>query len=218
MTRFSLREIALAGLIAAVYALLALIFLPISFGVYQVRVAEALTILPFITRAAIPGLFVGCLLANLFGGMGWHDVVFGSLITLLAAILTRLIYHLSQSRMSRLLAVLPVAVIWLGAFLLFGQTTVRWPVVALAWVMTLVITLIWIKGENPNLFLAPLPPVLLNAFGVSLYLAPIIGVSYWFSVQMVGIGQLIACYLLGLPLLKLVQRRASLLQSGGAIL
>ncbi len=59
------------------------------------------------------------------------------------------------------------------------------------------------------LLLAPMPPILFNAFGVSAYLAPLIGVSYWFSVQMVGIGQLIACYLIGLPILIVLHRRKS---------
>ena len=69
-----------------------------------------------------------------------------------------------------------------------------------------------IDGENPNVLLAPLPPVLVNAFGVSLYLAPMLGFDYWFSVQMIGVGQLIACYMLGLPLLRLLQKRTSLLR------
>ena len=154
-----LNETAQAGLIAGVYTLLSLVFYPISFGVYQVRVAEALTVLPFLTRAAVPGLFIGCLLANLFGGMGWQDVVFGSLLTLVAAILTRLIA-------------------------------------------------VWFRSRHAWL-LAPLPPLLINAFGVPLYLAPIMGVGYWFAVQMIGIGQLVACYILGLPLLRLLQTRAS---------
>ena len=53
----------------------------------QVRIAEALTILPLFTPAAIPGLFVGCLLANLIGGAIVWDVVFGSLATLIGAAL-----------------------------------------------------------------------------------------------------------------------------------
>ena len=57
------------------------------------------------------------------------------------------------------------------------------------------------------LALAPLPPVILNAIGVSAYLAPIIGVGFWFCVQMIGIGQLAACYGIGLPLLVILRRR-----------
>ncbi len=73
------------ALIAALYVVLTLVFAPISFGAMQVRIAEVLTILPLFTLAAIPGLFVGCLLANLIGGAVVLDVVFGSLATLIGA-------------------------------------------------------------------------------------------------------------------------------------
>ena len=157
MKRFTHRETASAGIIAALYVTLSLVFYPFSFGIYQVRVAEALTVLPFLTRAAVPGLFIGCLLANIFGGMGWMDIVFGSLLTGMAAAMTAMIRRLPLARV--------------------------------------------------RICLAPLPPVVLNAFGVSLYLAPLLGVQYWFTVQMIGIGELVACYALGLPLLLLLQNR-----------
>ena len=79
--------LAQSAIIAALYVALTLIFAPISFGVVQLRVAEALTILPLFTSAAIPGLFIGCVLANLFGGAIIWDIVFGSLATLIGAIL-----------------------------------------------------------------------------------------------------------------------------------
>ncbi len=261
----------MAGLIAAVYAVLGLAFFPISFGVYQVRVAEALTVLPFLTRAAIPGLFIGCMVANVYGGMGWQDIVFGSLITLAAAILTRLVYHLSRTRLSDAVSTIPVFLLFAGGLVLLCRSTFQPPVISCAvisvsllvvsvrpkgrkqpprsvvlvsrmvsalalvaaiglappaadrmvffmggmalgaaWIITVILTMMRLRGENLNLLLAPLPPVILNAFGVSLYLAPILEFNYWFVVQMVGIGQLIACYLLGLPLLRLLQRRKSL--------
>ena len=56
-----------AAMIAAIYVVLTLIFQPFSFGEIQVRIAEALTILPVFTPAAIPGLFVGCLIGNILG-------------------------------------------------------------------------------------------------------------------------------------------------------
>ena len=65
----------------------------------------------------------------------------------------------------------------------------------------------WFAKRSLNMILAPLPPVLINAFGVSAYLAPIIEVDYWFAVQMIGVGQLIACYVLGLPLLLALEKR-----------
>ena len=74
-----------AAIIAAIYVVLCIAFAPISYGEVQVRIAEALVILPYFTPAAIPGLFIGCLLSNLFGNMILVDVVFGSLATLIGA-------------------------------------------------------------------------------------------------------------------------------------
>jgi len=74
-----------AASIAAVYAVLTIAFAPLSYGQIQIRFAEALTILPFFTSAAIPGLFAGCIVANFFGPGGMLDVVFGSVATLIAA-------------------------------------------------------------------------------------------------------------------------------------
>ena len=87
--------------IAAVYVVLTLLAAPISFGPVQLRIAEALVILPVFTPAAIPGLFVGCLLSNLIGGGVIWDVIFGSLATLLGAVGTYLL------RRHRILACLP---------------------------------------------------------------------------------------------------------------
>ena len=79
-------RVAQGGIIAALYVVLTMVFAPISFGAVQVRIAEIMTIMPLFTSAAIPGLFVGCLLANLLGGAIVWDVVFGSLATLLGAV------------------------------------------------------------------------------------------------------------------------------------
>ena len=73
--------------VAALYVVLTLIFAPISFGSVQFRIAEILTILPLFTPAAVPGLFVGCLLGNILGGAIIWDIVFGSLATLIGAAL-----------------------------------------------------------------------------------------------------------------------------------
>lgn len=75
-----------AAAIAAVYVVLVMAFAPISFGPVQFRIAEALCILPFFTPAAVPGVFLGCLLANLLCGSAMLDVVFGSLATLIGAV------------------------------------------------------------------------------------------------------------------------------------
>lgn len=272
MRKFSTRELALAGLVAAVYAVLSLAFQPISFGVYQVRIAEALTVIPFLTVAAIPGLFIGCLLANILGGMGWLDIVIGPLITLFAGILTYYAGRLKRHTLIGACAIAAIALMWIGAIYLLtsfeftsksiggvilsfagllpvvfasiGKQKVNplikehfWTIVIVMLILILVsilllrstddlfflvcgsllliaavlsaITLTWIliKGHNQGILLAPFPPVILNAFGVSAYLAGIIGVDYWFCVQMIGIGQLIACYVLGLPILIILKRR-----------
>lgn len=79
-----------AALIAALYVVLTFVAnsLGLASNAIQVRFSEALTILPFFTPAAIPGLFVGCFLSNLLTGCVPLDVIFGSLATLLGAILT----------------------------------------------------------------------------------------------------------------------------------
>lgn len=72
-------------MIAAVYVVLTYVFAPFSFGEIQVRIAEALTILPLFTPAAVPGLFIGCLIGNILGGAILPDIVFGSIATLIGA-------------------------------------------------------------------------------------------------------------------------------------
>ena len=160
MEEWSARDLANAGIIAALYASLTVILAPFSYGVYQVRVAEILTVLPFVYPPAIVGLFIGCLVANVFGGNGLQDIVFGSLFTLGAGYLTFLCSK--------------------------------------------------IKSHKIGLALAPLAPVLINAFGVALYLAPITGMSYLFVVQMIGVGQVVACYVLGVPFLLFMISKKSL--------
>ena len=135
------------AMIAAIYVVLNIIFAPISYGPIQVRIAEILVILPFIDSSAIIGLFLGCILANVYGGLGMVDIIGGSLCTLIAAYLTY-------------------------------------------------------KVKNPKL--APLPPVLINAFGVSIYLHLLFDLPYWITVLYIGIGEVIACYILGYPLLILL--------------
>lgn len=77
-----------AAMIAAIYVVITLVFAPFSYGEVQVRLSEALTILPVFTPAAVPGLFIGCLISNIMGGCIVPDIIFGSLATLLGAIFT----------------------------------------------------------------------------------------------------------------------------------
>lgn len=137
-------------MIGALYALLTIILAPISYGMVQVRVAEMLMILPFFTPAAVPGLFVGCLIANIYGGYGILDIVFGSLATLLAA---------------------------------------------------------YLVTKIKNKFLVPLPPVIINAAIIGIVLHLVLGLPLYLTVAWVGVGQTVACYGLGLPLLLLLEKR-----------
>ena len=73
------------AMIAAIYVVLTELFAAFSFGEIQVRISEGLTVLPYFTPAAVPGLFVGCIIANLLGGAIPVDIVFGSLATLAGA-------------------------------------------------------------------------------------------------------------------------------------
>ena len=134
-------------MVGAIYLILNIVFAPISYGPIQIRIAEALTVLPFVESSAIIGLFIGCVLANIYGGLGMVDVIGGSLCTLLAAYLTS-------------------------------------------------------KMKSPKL--APLPPVLINALGVSTYLHLLFDLPYWITVGYIGIGEAIAGYILGYPLLILL--------------
>lgn len=99
-----LKKLVLSAMIAALYGALTIALAPISFGPVQFRVAEAMTLLPFFIPEAIPGLFVGCFLSNIIGGLGILDIVLGSAATLLAAALT---YKMPSLRLA---AVPPVIV------------------------------------------------------------------------------------------------------------
>ncbi len=152
----SSKHIAQMGIIASLYAVITVALAPISYGPIQVRVSEALTVLPYLTPAAVPGLFIGCLLANIYGGLGLPDIIGGSLCTLLSAFLT---YLLSKTRK-------PI--------------------------------------------LAPIPPVVVNSLGVSLYLHLLFQLPYWVTVVYIAVGQIGACFILGYPLLLFLLRRKRL--------
>ena len=93
MNRNKSLQLANAGMIAALYVALTWIanLAGLASGAIQVRLSEALTILPVFTASAVPGLTVGCVLANLLTGCAAWDVVFGSLATLIGAVGTRLL-------------------------------------------------------------------------------------------------------------------------------
>ena len=153
MHNSKVQKLAMAAVIAAVYAVLT-VTLPIpQFGTIQCRLAEALTVLPFFFPGATPGLVVGCFIANLFSPYPL-DILCGTLATLLACLLTQ---------------------------------------------------------RMPNRWLAPLPPVLCNAVIVGAEVAwfetgftSAFPAAYAFNAFTVGLGELIACYVLGSILISVL--------------
>ena len=85
-----------AAMIAAIYVVLTVIGTSFAFGPVQVRLSEALTILPVFTPAAVPGVFLGCLISNVIAGALLPDIIFGSLATLIGAVFTWLLRNNSR--------------------------------------------------------------------------------------------------------------------------
>ena len=116
----------------------------------QFRVSEALTLLPFYMPEAIPGLFIGCVFSNFYGGFGLPDMVFGGLATLIAAILTR---------------------------------------------------------KSTNIYVGALWPVVSNMIIIGAMLHILIEVPLIATCVYVGLGEAGACYIVGVPLMMILERR-----------
>ena len=102
--RTTVRYLTYAGVIAALYVVLtglSALFGLSGMGAIQLRLSEALCVLPYFTAAAVPGVTVGCLLANLLTSAAWPDIVFGTFATLVGALGTRAL------RRHRILSILP---------------------------------------------------------------------------------------------------------------
>ncbi len=97
-----------AAFVAAVYAALTYFLEPISFSSAQLRVSEALTILPVLTPAAIPGLTIGCIISNLASPYGIVDIICGSVATFFAAICTRATRNIRFKKLPVASAIFPV--------------------------------------------------------------------------------------------------------------
>lgn len=152
----STKRLTICALIAAIYAVLCVILAPISYGPIQIRISEAMTVLPFLAPYTGFGLFVGCIIANIFSPMGINllDVIFGSLATLLS---------------------------------------------------------VWLTAKMPNKWLAPLPPVIINAVIIGAVLAFTAGgAAFWpmfiANALQIGFGQLVACYVGGELLLFVAEK------------
>ena len=153
-----LRNLALGGMVAALYAALTVLLAPLSYGPVQLRFSEGLTLLPYFLPEAVPGLAAGCLIANLFGGYGAVDVIVGTGATLLAALLTR---------------------------------------------------------RMPRLWMAALPPVLVNMLLIGGMLHVLVGTPLAATCLYVGLGGAGACFLIGLPLMRSLERRGILRRDAG---
>jgi len=141
-----------AAIIAALYAALTLAFAPLSYNVMQVRFSEALTVLAMYTPAAVPGLTVGCLIANLLGPNGVWDVVLGTLATFIGV---TGMYFLRRKK-----------------------------------------------------YFSPMINVIVNGLVIGLMLRYLYGVpvSAPLCVFWVALGELISCYVLGIPLMKFLEK------------
>lgn len=149
-----------ASFIAAIYVLLCIIFAPISFGVVQVRISEALTLLAVLCPEAIAGVTIGCFLSNMISGQP-VDMIVGTIATLLAAIAT------------------------------YKLRNIRWKSLPI---------------------LASLPPVIFNAIIIGIELTILYsGINsafpiYFANMATIGLGQIISCCIVGLALIKLIEK------------
>ncbi|MCL2580186.1 MAG: QueT transporter family protein [Oscillospiraceae bacterium] len=169
-TKITTARIAVIGMIAAVYTVLVLANAMLSYGMVQIRLAEALALLPVLSPVAIWGVAIGCLVANLIGWMtganpiGAMDAVFGTAASIIAGILT---YKLRSRRI------------------------------------------------NGIPFYSALPPVLVNAVIIGGQLAFVFNGSVFHPMFLtyalwVGVGQVVACMFLGIPLVKALERKGLL--------
>ena len=120
MRKFTTKDLTLAAMVAALYAVMSYFgnVFGLTYGPIQLRFSEALCVLPFLFPATAPGLFVGCLAANLLSPYGPLDIVVGSLATLIAAVWTSRVKR-------RWLAPLPPVVcntVLVGFTIAFAQT------------------------------------------------------------------------------------------------
>ena len=98
------RRLIISAASGALYAVLTMTLLPISYGAVQFRVSEVLCILPFFLPYTVWGLYVGCVIANLISAAGILDIVFGALATLLAGLCTAYIGKKSRRLPAQLMA------------------------------------------------------------------------------------------------------------------
>ena len=156
--RLRTASITRVAIIAALYIVLTFLANALGLANYaiQVRFSESLCILPYFTKAAIPGLFIGCLLSNIMTGCALPDIIFGSVATLIGGIVTYLLRKYKWAA--------PIGPITANALII--------------------------------------PFVLLYAYGIQ---------PLWFSFVTVTVGEIISCGILGMLLLKSLERYRNVL-------
>ena len=118
------KRMANAAVIGAAYAALTMALAPISYGPIQMRVSEALCVLPFFLPYTTWGLFIGCMISNLISSAGIWDVVFGSLATLGSCLCIQVLGHWGRGSKHPLRVILAalMPVVW-NAFIVGGLLT-----------------------------------------------------------------------------------------------
>lgn len=144
-----IKRITKTAILAAIYVVLTIALGEFSYGPIQFRISEALVILPLVEPSAIIGVFLGCMISNIFGGYGLIDIIGGSLVTLLAAYLT---------------------------------------------------------SKMPNKLLAALPPIILNAFIIPIWLAKLTNIPYIIIAINIAIGEILAVGVLGVTMLSIYDK------------
>ena len=152
MKRIPVKKIAYSAVVSAMYFALTVLLQPISIGPVQFRLSEALVMLPYIMPESILGLTIGCAVAPSFSTFPLYDVIFGSLATLVAGILT---------------------------------------------------------SRIKNVWLAGLPPVLMNALVLPL-MWYFLGVdsAYWINLISITVSEAVVIYFVGIPLVLLLKKKA----------
>lgn len=174
--------VAEAGMVAAVYAactLATLLLLQgLAWGPVQFRISEAVVVLAVLTPAAVPGLTIGCVIANVAnmviagtGALGMLDVVFGSLATLAGAL-------------------------WCRKFAANPKVALLGPVLANALIVPAYLPLLL---QGLGFYTIPFTTISLDGAYLPMYL---------FGVVATGAGEAVVMYVLGLPLLKALQKWA----------
>lgn len=161
-----LKEFTIVAMIAAIYAVTSIALAPISYGPIQVRISEALTLLPILYPPAILGVTLGCFITNLVGAMtginilGFLDVFVGTMATFLAAWCTYKLRHIEFKKLPILAASMPV---------LFNALFI-----------------------GMELAVAYFPSTLMAGFVI--------------NALQVGLGELLACFIIGLPLIQVLRK------------